>query len=89
MHTLLNRAGTAVVVLDELFSTERNISVPDSLSVKMLSVSQILNTTSYKLKRKTSYGVGILMINMPTKKRKCCGACAIYYVTMYETNHNV
>ena len=32
LHTLFNRAGTAVVVLDELFGTKRNLSVPDSLS---------------------------------------------------------
>ena len=38
LHTVLNRAGTAVVVLDELFGTKRNLSVPDRLSVKMLSI---------------------------------------------------
>ena len=38
LHTLLNRAGAAIVAFGEIFSAKRNISVPDSLSVKMLSV---------------------------------------------------
>ena len=38
LNDLLYRAGTAVVLFDVIFSTNYNISVPDSLSMKMLSV---------------------------------------------------
>ena len=41
LHTLFNRAGTAVVVFNEIFSTKRNISVPVGQNV----VGQILNTS--------------------------------------------